>query len=114
MWSTSEALCASSDASRAPITRTLPICVLESTGLVPLPFDAEQHFGIGLQGDGLRHRRNSPDQFDVGLVALGHDGRTPLDALESEHPLPEARVFGLGVGDEKLVALHRDVTEDDL
>jgi len=47
-------------------------------------------------------------------VALGHDGRTSLDALEAKHPLPQAGVFGLGVGDEKLVAFHRDVTEDNL
>jgi len=99
---------------RGAINMTLPICILESAGIVPLALDAEQHFGMRLQGDGLRHRWYSPDQLDIRLVALGHDGRTSFDALEAEHPLPEARVFGLGMRHQQLVALHRDVVEDDL
>jgi len=69
--------------------------------------DPEQHFGIGLQGNGLRHRRYSPDQLDVRLVAFRHDGRTPSNAFEAEHPLPQAGVLGLGMSHEKLIALHR-------
>jgi hypothetical protein len=38
----------------------------------------------------------------------------PANAFEAEHPLPQAGVLGLGMSHEKLIALHRDVTEDDV
>src|ERR1700755_2761987 len=79
---------------------------------VPVTLGSEQDGCIRTFGNGIGRRCEFPDEFDVGLlVAVEIDRLLAFGVFEPETHPPQPRIFRLGVSDDLVVTLARDMIE---